>query len=306
MDQPLVYLGGRLVPQGQALLPIHDAGLVAGATVTDFCRTFRRKLFRWPDHLARFRRDCGDCFIPLPPSDEELTAVAGELVEHNARLLPPGGELALVSFATPGPLGTYAGRPGDDGPATLVLHTFPLPFARYRRFFTEGVALAVAGHHGADPADLAPPAVKHRSRLHWWRADHLVRRRRDVPEGALALLLDRPGGCLTETAIGNVLAVSGGAIRTPPRGSVLDGVSLRVVEELCGRLGLAFQETPLTLSEIQSAEEVMLCGTAFCLAGVRWLEGALLPWPGPAARQLLQSWSDEVGVDVAGQFISAG
>src|SRR5262245_46529919 len=190
MNQPLIYLDGRLVPATEAVLPIHDAGLVSGVTVTDFCRTFRRRLFRWEDHLARFRRDCAACFIDLAPSDADLTAAAHHLVEHNGRLLPPESELALVSFATPGPLGTYAGAPGQDGPPTVCLHTFALSFARYARFFREGVVLAVAGQHAAGPDDLAPSAVKHRSRLHWWRADHLLRRRDDVPPGAVALLTD--------------------------------------------------------------------------------------------------------------------
>ncbi len=145
---PLACCNGRFLPAGEASLSIADAGLVFAATVTDFCRTFGRRLFRWDEHLARFRRDCQACFIPLPAGDEELTAVASRLVEHNAALLPPGGELALVSFATPGPLGIYHGAAGQDGPPTLCLHTIELPFARYRRFFAEGVALALAGRHG--------------------------------------------------------------------------------------------------------------------------------------------------------------
>src|SRR5205814_1384206 len=155
-DAPLAYLNGRLVPFADAGLPLSDAGFVSGATVVDNARTFRHELFRWPDHLARFRRDCTACYVPLEATDEQLTATAEELVAHNARLLPPGGELQLVTFATPGPLGFYLGE-ASDGPATLGMATYPLPFARYRRFFTEGATLAVAGMQHSDPADLLPP-----------------------------------------------------------------------------------------------------------------------------------------------------
>jgi branched-chain amino acid aminotransferase len=295
----VAWVCGRLVPASEASLSITDAGIVSGATVTDFCRTFRGDLFRWPDHLARFRHDCRECFVPLPQSDEELTAVASQLVKHNRKLLPPGGELALVTFATPGPIGSFVGTPGSDGPPSLVLHTFPLAFARYRRFFSEGAALAVAGRHASD---LAPASVKHRSRLHWWRAGHLVGQRQDVPEGALALLQDAQGH-LTETAIGNLLLVSDGGVETPPAGSVLDGISLRVARELCQANSIPFAERPLTLADVASAGEAMLCGTAFCLAGVRWLEGHTFAWPGPITQRLLAAWSDLVGVDVAGQVL---
>jgi branched-subunit amino acid aminotransferase/4-amino-4-deoxychorismate lyase len=71
-----------------------------GATVTDLCRTFRRQLFRWPEHLARFRQSCRLASVPVSAGDEELTRLAGELIAHNGALLESGQELALVLFAT--------------------------------------------------------------------------------------------------------------------------------------------------------------------------------------------------------------
>lgn len=306
MQDGLVYLNGKFVSQADAVLPIHDAGIVSGVTVTDFCRTFRHRLYRWREHLERFRRDCAACSVPLAVAEDELTRAAHHLVEHNARLLSAEEELALITFATPGPLGGYVGQPGADGPPTCVMHTFPLAFIRYRRFFSEGVALAVAGHHGAHPADLAPPDVKHRSRLHWWRADHLLRQRQDVPPRAVALLLDAPAGRITETAIGHVLVVREGVVYVPPRGSVLSGISVGVVVELCDRMGVRVTERALTVPEAQEGSEAMLTGTAFCLAGVRWLEGRELPWPGPITTRLQRAWSEEVGLDVAGQVLGVG
>jgi branched-chain amino acid aminotransferase len=302
MTTPLAYLSGNFLPAPDAALSVSDAGLVSGATVTDFCRTFGRRLFRWPDHLARFRRDCAECFVPLTQSDDELTAVAHHLIQHNAASLSDGGELALVTFATPGPLGVYAGL-AADGPPTLVMHTLPLSFARYRSFFTEGVALAVAGRHAAAEDDLAPAHVKHRSRLHWWRAGHLLRQRADVPAGALAVLSDESGH-VSETAIGNLLVVRGRVVATPPVGKVLDGISRRVVRELCATLKVAFVEQDLTLDDVRSADEVMLCGTAFCVAGVRWVEGRAIAWPGPVTSRLQRAWSESVGSDVVGPFLS--
>src|SRR5687767_9829313 len=153
MTTPLAYLDGQFVPFAEAGLPLHDAGFVSGATVVDNARTFRHKLFRWDDHLARFKRDCLACYVPLDATDEQLSATAEELVAHNATLLPPGGELQLVTFATPGPLGFYLGE-ADSGPATLGMVAYPLPFARYRRFFEEGAALAFAGWNPGHPGDL--------------------------------------------------------------------------------------------------------------------------------------------------------
>src|SRR5947209_9852894 len=105
MPEPLVYLNDRFVPATEARLPFHDAGFVFGAAVTDLCRTFRHQLYRWPDHLARFRQSCRAIHIDLDPNDAELTRTAIQLVSHNAALLGPEQDLALVLFATPGPIG---------------------------------------------------------------------------------------------------------------------------------------------------------------------------------------------------------
>jgi branched-chain amino acid aminotransferase len=306
MSGPLAYLDGKLVPRDEARLPIHDAGLVFGAAVTDFCRTFRHRLYRWDDHLARFRHDCSECFIPLPQDDNELTTIACELVAHNARLIEPHEELALVSFATPGPFGFYAGNPGQDGPATLGMHTAVIPVERYRWFFAEGIALDIPGQHGCAPDDLAPPGVKHRSRMHWWRADHIIHQHSltsPEPSKRIALLSDTQFN-LTETAIGNLLLVRDGNVLTPASG-VLDSISLRIVEELCGQLSIAFWRLDrLRTGDCITASEAMLCGSAFCLAGVRWIAGHDIPWPGPITQRLLAAWSEQVGADIAGQFLS--
>lgn len=303
MNTPLAYLNGRFLPFAEAALPLHDAGFVSGATVVDNARTFRRKLFRWPDHLARFRRDCHACYVSLDATDEQLTATAEELVSHNAKLLPPGGELQLVTFATPGPLGFYVGE-ASSGPATFGMVTYPLPFARYRRFFTEGVTLALVGMNSV--STVLPPTVKHRSRMLWHVADHKAREKSGNPT-ALGITINGPGGAFTETGVGHFLAVIDGTVTTPPRDTVLDGISLRMTEELCRAVGIPFAEARIPLSRPLAGSEAMLTGTGFCLAGVREMflwnpEPVRFAWPGPVFGKLLAAWSDLVGVDIAKQF----
>lgn len=324
MKTPLAYLNGRFVPFADAALPLHDAGFVSGATVVDNARTFRHELFRWPDHLERFRRDCATCHVPLEAADEQLTATAAELVAHNAKRLPPGGELQLVTFATPGPLGFYLGH-AANGPPTLGMVTYPLPVARYRPFFTDGVSLAVAGRHALTATDILPPAVKHRSRLHWHVADHALRDPASPfhRPGSVAVLHDGYGAI--DTAVGAVLAVAGRTVYRCPPDSVLDSISLKVVAGLCRRLRLGFRTAPFDMydlwrpprrkprhpTELDAVTEVLLAGTGFGVAGVReFAFGAARPrafeWPGPVFRKLLAAWSDLVGVDVEGQFVGGG
>ena len=320
MTSPLAFLNGRFLPFAEAALPLHDAGLVSGATVVDNARTFRHKLFRWPDHLARFRRDCAACYIPLEETDERLTATAEELIAHNAKLLPAGGELQLVTFATPGPLGFYLGETANS-PATLGMMTYPLPVARYRRFFTEGVTLAVAGVQHSDPHDLLPPFVKHRSRLFWHVAEKTVNdpASRFHKPGAVPVVLNQQG--IGDTAIGCILAVAGNTVIRPVAGSVLESISAKVIGELCAAVGLNWTDAPLDLREfcrpleardtnttLGRVSEFMLAGSGFCVTGVKRFgcldRGRDYTWPGPVFTRLLAAWSDLVGVDIAKQFTS--
>ena len=237
MSEPLAFLGGRWLPQSQALLPLHDAGFVMGATVTDLCRTFHQKLYRWRDHLARFEQSCQASGILPLLSSAEITAHAERLIQHNAALATGGQELILVLFATPGPLGHYIGADDGFGPVTFGMHTFPLPYGRYRRLLEEGAALIVPSVRQL-PAVCVPPGIKMRSRMHWWLAEREAQR---LDPGAVALLLDE-AGYLTETAAANVLLVRDGKLLSPPSSCILEGISRRVVMELCVKLGLPFEE----------------------------------------------------------------
>jgi branched-chain amino acid aminotransferase len=302
MSEPRSFLNGLLLPCGQAQLALHDAGFVMGATVTDLCRTVRHRLYRWNDHLARFLRSCQAAHIDPGVGEGELTRIAGELVECNAKLLDPHEDLALVVFATPGPIGYYAGREGaaGDGDPTLGMHTFPLPFRRYQRLFREGAHIVTAATCQVPPACVVP-GIKQRSRMHWWLADREVQAQHP---GAMALLLDDHGH-LTETAAANVLLVKQGVVQSPPRANILPGVSLQVVEELCRQQGIPFQERPLTVVDAQTADEILLTSTPFCLCGVSRLNGLAVPWPGPVLQLLMTVWSRMIGLDIRGQVEKA-
>lgn len=283
MGEPLAYLNGSLRGTSEFVVLATDAGFVWGATATDRARTFHGRLFRLADHLTRFRQSCDLARIPQPVPDDEIAGIAERLVAHN---YPLQGELTLILFATPGPPG---------GPPTLGLHTEPIPFARHRHLFTDGATLVIPSVRHATPVD---PRAKVRSRLFWWLAEREVH---DRDATASAVLLDAEG-LVTETAAANVLAVIDGVVISPPRRTILNGVSLRVVEELCGELGVPFAERPLTPDECRQADEALLTCTTYCLVGVRRFDGTELPCPGVVTQRLLAAWSARVGLDIAAQF----
>ena len=286
---PISYLNGHFLPASEAALPLSDAGFVWGATVTDRLRTFRQKLFRLDDHLKRFRSSCELAFIPQPRTDAELAAIASELIEANAKLLPSDTELSLVVFATPGSV---------DGPPTLGMEATPLQVAHHRHVFETGAILEPIP--GAIPATIIDPRIKHRSRLPWW-----IAKAKCLPGSEPLFTTVAPDQFVRETTAANFLAVIDGTLVSPPRATILNGISLLVVEELARSLGMAFHERELPLAEVlDRADECFLTNTSYCLAPVSRIADRLKPIDGPLFTRLIQAWSDLTNVDIRQQFLT--
>jgi branched-chain amino acid aminotransferase len=299
----LAYFNGRFLPQEEAHISLHDAGFVFGATVTDLCRTFRHRLFRLEDHVARFRQSCLLAHVPQPIPDEEVVRLAEELTARNTDSLTVDSDLTLVMFATPGPVSYYSGNergPVDASP-TFGMHMFPLPVRRYAPLFRNGVHLFIPTTRQTAASTL-DPRIKHRSRLHWWIA---TQEAQQTEPGAWALLLDTDG-FITETAAANFLLVKDGTVFSPPRESILGGISLLTTEEICQELRIPFEERQLKLKDCLQADEALLAGTSFCLAGVSQLNGQRIPWPGRVFEKLLEAWNQRVGMDIRKQILSGG
>lgn len=292
MKELWTYVDGQWKPQTQAALPLHDAGFVLGATVTDLCRTIRHKLFRWEDHLHRFRESCRIARIPLRKTDDEISAIAEELLTRNTPHLAAEQELSLVLIATPGVIGYYIGQPGGpgDGQPFLAIYAYPLPHHRYRPWWRDGVILMTPAIRHM-PATTLSRQVKHRSRLFWWLAEQEVKEKELQGQ---TLLLDGDG-TITETASANFLLIHKGQVLSPRRENILHGVTLQVVEELCQREGIPFKETDLQLKDIAGAQEAFLTSTTYCLAPVRRINEIEFPVPGPVYDRIRAAWNRIAG-----------
>ncbi len=280
----IAFRNGRLVPQSELAIAYNDAGFAAGTTITDYCRTHGQRLFRWPDHLARLRHDCAICAIAVPYTDGELAEAAAAILAAHVAVHPAGTEFAIITFATPGPFGFMVGETAN-GPPTVGMHAFPVPMDRYRRFFERGASLEIVGVLPRIDGGIVPPSIKHRSRLHW----SLAAQRRTRPEH-VPVLVDQLGGS-PDTAIGSILAVVDGTVTRPKRGTVLESIGFKIAGEKCGELGTGFAEFDGDWRlHFSRASEVLLCGSAFGIAGVRRIDRRDYPWPGPVLKSLELHW----------------
>lgn len=302
--EPVVYLNSAFVPASQAKLNIYDLGLVLGATLTEMTRTFRRQLFRPEDHVARLYRSLKYAGIAVPLTPTEMLARTQELAATNSTLLPPGAELGIIHFVTPGENALYAGRPATTDPPspTVCIHSFPLRLSNWRHLLTEGAHVVTPAIRHLPPQCLEPK-LKNRSRLHWFLAE---KQAHAVDLRAVTLLLDLDGN-VTECSGANIVILQGRTIVSPTRRNILWGVSLQTVCELAPALGLNFVERDFQPYDIANADEAWLTTTPYCLAPCTRINRTPIAdaKPGPVYRQMAAAWSQHVGLDITAQVLTS-
>jgi len=299
MPELLAYLNDRFLPASDLSIPVYDAGFVQGVTVSEQMRTFRGRLFRMPQHLARLRRSLE--IVGVDPGVElaRLEEAAEELVAHNHGLLSEGDDLGLSLFVTPGAYPTLA--PPGGSPPTVAMHTYPLPFHLFCDKYRQGQALVVSEIQQV-PSACWPAELKCRSRMHYYLAD---RQANLAVPGARALLLDEEGMVIESSTSNIVIYKREEGFLSPPREKILPGVSIAALAELSDGLGIPFHYRDLTVEDVAGADEFLLSSTSPCLLPVVSLDERPISdgRPGDAFRQVLSRWSGLVGLDIEQQAL---
>ena len=303
MTEPIAYLNGEYVPQSEAKLPVYDAAVVLGATVTEMIRTFRHKPYRLEDHVARLYGSMRYVRFDTGLTPTQMSEITVKVIEHNASLLPEEKELGVIQFVTAGTFSVYAGSAGSGEKMvpTVCVHTFPLPLHLWAAACDTGLH-AVTPSNRHVPPQCIDPKVKYRSRLHYWLAEKEAQL---VDPKAATLLLDLDGN-VTEFSGGNLLIAKGGAILSPTTRNILPGISRQTIMELAAELGIPFVEKDLNVHDVCSADEAFESTTPFCLLPVTKINGMPIGdgAPGPMWEKLTASWSAKVGLDIIAQIKS--
>jgi branched-subunit amino acid aminotransferase/4-amino-4-deoxychorismate lyase len=179
------------------------------------------------------------------------------------------------------------------------VHGHPLAFSQWAAFYDSGIPVVISDVRQV-PAACWPPQLKCRSRMHFYLADRAAAAKRP---GARAILLD-DAGFVAESTTANVLAYRADeGLVSPTSENILWGVTLSVIQELAGGLGLPFKSRRLTVEELRSADEVMLASTSVCVLPVVECDGRPVGSgaPGPLYRRMLTAWSELAGLDIAEQ-----
>jgi branched-chain amino acid aminotransferase len=278
----IVDLDGRLLPAGEARLPVLDRAVLMGDSVYEVLRTYGGRPFELALHLERLWGSAA--LAGLAPAWDGARCAA-EVARTLAASL--GGD-APDPEAAPWNLGERSvrvmmTRGGGEGapevpPAAIVIAE-PL-HAPPARAYAEGVK-AVLAEPGPRRVD---PAAKTGNRL-----THVLALRTAQAAGAHEALFCDADGQVTEGTSSNLFAVRGRRLVTPPlEAGILEGVTRGAVLRLARGEGVPAEEAPLAAGELAEAEELFITSTSREILPVTRLGEAAVGAgrPGPVTRAL--------------------
>lgn len=298
----VVYMNGTFVPEQEAKISIYDSALMFGDMVFEMTRSFNKKQFKLREHLERLYASIKYTNIPFNMNIEQMESACYETIERNDPFFDQNDEHRLMINVSRGPLSLYAEVFGNKMEPTIVISDFPLKWtvAGMGKYFDEGIN-AVIPSQRAIPASLIEPKVKNRSRIHYLMANIEVSRMKG--QNNWALLLDSDG-FITEGTGSNFFIVKNNRLITPEPRNILRGVSREYIFELGQQLGIEFIEKNIEPYDVMIADEAFMTATPFCILPVTKFQdnNIGIGQMGPVTKLLLDTWSENVGVDIINQI----
>ena len=253
------WCDGRIMPFSEARVPIEDRGLQFGESLYEVVAVIEGEPFRLPDHVERMRRGAAELGVESGVPDlgrfRNVLSLLHHREPHPAALL-------------------YAQVTGGSAPRRIVPAEPPRPFFfAYLRPFAFPTPVEISR---GIPAVTAPdPRWQRRDLKTTMLLPAVMARRLAGSRGAEEVIFIGQDGFASEGASSTLFAVHNRAVSTPPSNQrILDGVSAKVVAEICGELGVTFAHRPITLSDLRRAEEVFVASTSLLLMPVVRLDGS--------------------------------
>src|SRR5262249_55484323 len=229
-ETALVYVNGRLVPRGEAVVSVFDAGFALGDGVWESFRLHRGRLPFADAHLDRLFWGANAIRLDVGLTREELRAALAETIAANG--MDDGVHLRLMVTR-----GTKRSPTQDPrlalGPATVVI----VPEWKQPRpeLVTEGLSLFTSSVR-CTRADMFDMRLNSHSRLHLITALlHAIDAGADE-----ALMLDADGHVSSCNST-NFFFVAGGTVCTSTGRSCFNGITRGLVIDLCRAHGLAIE-----------------------------------------------------------------
>jgi D-alanine transaminase len=257
--QPVVYLNGRYVPKGEAMIPVEDRGFIFGDGIYEVVRAIEGDLFGWDAHMARLADGLAGLRISSRGAEPaSLRATCERLIADNGLAK---GEATVYLQVSRGSCARVHHFPNPEVSTTVYAAASP---------FKPNLAMREQGAKGITYPD-----------QRWARCDlktvnllgAVLARQAASEAGAYEAILHRDG-MVTEGAATNVFLVVGGVLRTYPLSNyILPGITRAVIMELAREARMPIDLRPVPFREVFDVDELFVCGTTTDVQPIVELDG---------------------------------
>ncbi|MBI4086978.1 aminotransferase class IV [Candidatus Kaiserbacteria bacterium] len=240
------YLNGRILPEDEAKVSVLDIGLLRGYGIYEAMALVNSTIFRWEDHIARFKKSADFLRITIPHTDKEIRDIIFDLVEKNiSDRMPDGGEMPRLNVKCIITGGQALGGIDFD-PETPTFYIFLEEWKPLEpTYYTDGARVIVHEHLRQYPEYKTTNYIT------------TALLQKPMKEAGTLEILYTWNGNVLECATSNFFMVKDGTLVTAAD-NILKGVTRNVVIELARAAGLTVDERAYTLDELLRADEAFL------------------------------------------------
>ncbi|MFQ5971886.1 MAG: D-amino acid aminotransferase [Alphaproteobacteria bacterium] len=275
-ENVLVYIGGELVPRGEAKVSVFDSGFMMGDGVWEGLRLHNGRFAFLDLHLDRLLEGARALDLDIGMSRDELMGALYETVRANDM----HGDVHARLMVTRGPKKTPFQDPRLSlwGPTIVIIAEHkkadPGTFERGIRLFTAHV------HRGAP--DVQDPKINSHSKLNC-----ILAMIQAIKAGADEALMLDPHGFVSTCNSTNFFIVRRGELWTSTGKYCLNGITRRKVMEVCRHDGIDVLEKDFSLVDVYGADEAFVTGTFGGQIPVVEVDGRTIAdgGPGPVTRR---------------------
>ena len=276
----VIWMDGVLVPWRDAKLHVLSHGLHYASGVFEGERSYSGNVFKLREHTERLIGSGRILGFEIPYTAEQIDTACTEVLAANNLV---DGYVRPLAWRGTEQLSVSAQQTRIH--LAIACWAWPNLFGADRM---QGVRLGMAPWKRPHP-ETAPTASKAAG---LYMIGTLSKHAAEAEGFNDALMLDWRGK-VSEATGANIFFVMDGALHTPTPDCFLDGITRRTVMSIARKHQMTVIERTIELSEIASATEVFLTGTAAEVTPVREIAGTMYT-PGPITEVLLRDYENLV------------
>ena len=280
-----IWMNGELVDWGDAKVHVGAHGLHYGTGVFEGIRCYETPkgpaVFRLTDHIKRLDASARLLYMELPYSVEEIRDACLQVIGINSL---PECYLRPFAFYGYGELGvSTAGNPVE-----VVIMSWPWGAYLGDDGMKNGIRCKISSWKRVG-ANTIPHAAK-ATGIYLNSMLAVIEANRAGYDEAILLTDD---GYIADGSGENVFVIKDGKVSTPPLStSILPGITRDSVIQILQDLGYTVEEKNIIRSDLSTADEVFMCGTAAEVTPIREVDDHVIGPPGPVTKELQTAYLD--------------